>query len=198
MTTQTPYGRLVGVWKIYLAPATESKTNLDATPSGNWVEVGATDGEQVFQLTGSLTPFMDNDSTGPRKHVRPEEGAMFKATLVNLTLEHRARIRGMATADVTTTTSGALAVKRLPNRRGYVPTRYSLLARGGAIESSNTMSPYGAWPAQLYIPIGVFDGEPEETYAKDGSPGIEFEFLAEWDSTQTAGNEFGYLEVQSS
>lgn len=198
MATQTPFGRLAGVWKFYLAPATEAKPNLDASVAGNWVEIGATDGEQTFQLTGALTAFYDNDATGPRKHVRPEEGAMVKATLVNLTLEHRARLRGQPTADVTTTTSGALAVKRLPNRRGFIPTRYSLLARGGALEASNTMSPYGAWPAQLWIPIGVFDGEPEETYAKDGSPAIEFEFLAEWDSAQSAGNEFGYLEAQSS
>lgn len=198
MSSQTPYSRLVGVWKIWIAPATEAIPALDASPSGNWVALGVTDGDQTFQRTGSLTPFTNNDITGPSKHVRPEEGAMFKATLVNMTFENKAYVMGMSSSTVVTATSGALNVKRIPLRRGFIPTRYSLLARGGALEASNTMSPYGAWPAQVYIPIGVFDGEPEETYGKDGSPSIEFEFMAEWDSTQSAGNEFGWEEAQSS
>lgn len=198
MSTQTPYGRLTGVWKIYVAAATEAKPALDTSPGANWTELGPTDGEQSFQMTGAFTALYDNDATGPRKHIRPEEGAVFKATLVDLNLEEKIIAQGQSVAAVVTATSGALNVKRLANRRGFNSTRYSFLARGGALDATNTMSPYGAWPAQLYIPIGVFDGEPEEVYSKDGSPGLEFEFTAEWDSSQSAGYEFGYLEVQSS
>ena len=104
----------------------------------------------------------------------------------------------MATSDVTTTTSGALAVKKLPYRRGFIPTRYALLLRGGAITGSDTDSPYGAWPAQRYIPQGVFDGEPSSVRGKDGSPGLEFTFVAEWYEAASAGEEFGYLMAQSS
>lgn len=194
MASQTPYAKLVGTWKFWLAPVGEAKPNLDATPAGNWVALGNTEGEQTWKLAGKLTALRDNHSTGPVKHIRPEEGCSIKAKLANLTLEDRAKVRSMASSDVTTTTSGALNVKRLANKRGYIPTRYALLARGGAIEPNNTMSPYGAWPAQLWIPQGVFDGEPEETYATDGNPAIEFEFTAEDEAT----NQFGYLEVQSS
>ncbi|MBX3056929.1 MAG: hypothetical protein KF770_10695 [Anaerolineae bacterium] len=198
MASQTPYARLVGTWQFWLAPVGEAKPSLDAAPAGNWVALGHTEGEQMYRITGRLTALRDNHSTGPRKHIRPEEGCNVQARLVHLTLEDRAKVRSMATSDVSTTTSGALNVKRLPNKRGYIPTRYALLARGGALEPSNSMSPYGAWPAQLWIPQGVFDGEPEEAYAADGSPAIQFQFVAEVDSTQSAGNEFGYLEVQSS
>lgn len=197
MSAQTPYARLVGTWKFWIAPVGTAKPDLDAAPAGDWVALGATDGDQTFRIMGEYTDFKDNESTAPRKHIRPEEGVEVVASLVNLTLEDKAYIRSMAATAVVTASSGALNVKRLSNKRGFSPTRYSLLARGGAIES-NTMSPYGAWPAQLWIPQGVFDGESEEVYAKDGSPAVEFTYRAEHDSTQAAGYELGYLEVQSS
>lgn len=195
MATSTPYGRLVGTWKIYVAPATAVKPDLLAAPTAPWVELGVTEGEQSFKSTGPLIALYDNHSTGRIKHIRPVEGFQFAARVVNMTQEDRAYAKSMAASSVVTATSGAGNVKRLPNKRGYLPTRYSLLARGGALEASNTMSGYGPWPAQLYIPIGVFDGEPEEVYANDGSPAIEFMFEAEVDDTQSAGNEFGYLEM---
>jgi hypothetical protein len=201
MATNTPYGMLTGTWKFWLAPATETVPLLDVAPAGNWVALGATDGDQEFAYKGALTMFTDNHYTGPRKHVRPEEGFTVKAKLAHLTLEDRAKALSMASTSVATATGGsggALSVKKLPLKRGFNPVRYSLLARGGAVDASNTMSPYVAGPAQLYIPIGVFDGEPSETYGKGSTPLIEFEFVAEIDSTQAAGYEFGYLEVQAS
>lgn len=198
MSSQTPYHRLVGTWRIYLAPASEAKPNLDASPAGNWTDIGETDGEQIIRWSGALNQLTDNFHTGPVKHIRPEEAFEFEFSLAKLTLENLARVKGQATSDVTTTTSGALAVKRLPNKRGYIPTRYALLARGGAVEASNTMSPYGAWPAQLWVPIGVFDSEPELAFSKDGSPTPSTVYRAEEDDTQSTGNQFGYLEVQSS
>jgi hypothetical protein len=197
MASQTPFAKLVGVWKFWIAPQGEALPALDATPAGNWAELGNTTGEQTIQLTGTLTAIRDNHSTGPRKHIRPEEGFGVSAQLADLTLEGRAGVRGIPASEVVTATSGGLTVKKLANRRGFISTRYALLARGGAIEATNTMSPYGAWPAQLYIPVGVFDGEPSETYSVDGSPSLEFTFAAEFDATQTAGNEFGWMEAQS-
>lgn len=197
MASQTPYGRLTGTWKFWAAPSTEAIPDLDAAPAGNWVELGATEGDQAFTFTGALTGFSDNEATGNRKHVRPEEGLGVTATLVNVTLEMMAKSLGMAAADVVGGVSGALTTKKLKLRRGHTPTRYSLLARGGATPASNHMSPYGAWPAQLWVPMGVFDGEPALTFSKGGSPGVAFEFLAEYDDNQAAGEEFGYLIVQS-
>jgi len=197
MSSVTPFGRLTGPLRLYVAPSTEAIPDLDAAPAGNWVELGETDGDQTVDWVGSLTGFSDNDATGMRKHVRDTEGLTVTATLVNLTLEHRARVFSMTSGAVTTTTSGALAVKELAHRRGYCPTRYSLLLRGGVLNGEDD-SPYGAWPGQRYVPLGVFDGEPSEVRSKGGSPGLEFIFTAEWDDTAAAGREFGYMQVQSS
>lgn len=196
MATTTPYSMLTGMWKFWVAPAGEAKPDINAAPAGNWVALGATEGDQTIKYEGTLTPLYDNHSTGARKYIRPVEGFTVEAALAHLTLEDKAYIASMADTVVVTATSVSADVKRLPNRRGFNPTKYALLARGGAVEAENTMSPYGAWPAQLYIPQGVFDGEPSETYSKGGSPTLAFIFRATEDHEQTAGNEFGYLEVQ--
>lgn len=198
MASQTPYARLTGVWKFYLAAASTAAPALDASPSGSWTELAQTDGEQTLNWKGSLTMFSDNHTNAPVKHVRPEEGFGVAASLVHMTLENLATVFSMAAASVVTTTSGALDVKRLPLKRGFIPQRFALLARGGAVTSSNVMSAYLAGPAQLYIPIGVFDGEPSPAFSKDGSPAVEFEFVAEHDDAQSAGLELGYLMMQSS
>jgi len=186
----------VGTWKFYLAPAGETKPALDATPAGNWVELGATEGDQTFQYTGTMTAIRDNTSTGALKHIRPEEGFTVTARLAHLKLEDKAKVFSMAATSVATATSGSLNVKQLGLKRGFTPTRYALLARGGALEETNSMSPYGAWPAQLWLPSGVFDGEPQEVFNNSGSPVIEFIFRAEVDTTQAVDKQFGFLEVQ--
>lgn len=197
MASQTPFARLVGPLKIYIAPSTEAPPNLDAAVAGNWVELGTTDGEQTIKQSGSLERFSDNEANAMRKSVRPEDGWELTAALVNITLEDRAYINSRLAAAVTTTTSGALTVKRLANARGYIPERFSLLLRGGAITGTNTESPYLSGPAQHYVPLGVFDGEPEEVRSKDGSPALEFNYKAEWDAAQAAGDELGWMLAQS-
>lgn len=194
MATNTPYGHLVGTPTIYVAPLTagvaEAEPDVDTTPAGNWVELGETDGDISIQRVGALTYFSDNDHTGPRKAVRPEEGLTVSATLVNLTLEQRAYALSLAQSSVTTD-AGPPAIKQLPNKRGYYPTVYSLLVVG------SVHSPYGALPAQYYVPMVVFDGEPTETYAKDGRPGLEFAATALEDTAQSSGDEFGHLTAQT-
>lgn len=197
MADQSPYAQLTGTWQFWVAAAGTAMTALDGTPSGSWTALGATDGDQVMSWVGALTAFMDNHATGPRKHIRPEEGFTVSMTIVELTLESMAASLSMAAASVVTGTSGALDTKSIPLRRGFVPNRFALLGRGGALVASNTMSPYGAWPGQIYIPQGVFNGEPGMTFGKSGRPGIATVFTAEYDDTQSAGYEFGQLIVQS-
>lgn len=195
MASTTPYAMLTGTWKFWVAPEGTAKPDLGAAVSGTWVALGNTEGDQTFQYEGTLTELMDNHSTAPKKFIRPSEGFTVTAALSQLTMEDKAYIASMAQSAIATATATGYNVKQLPNKRGFNPTKYALLARGGALEASNTMSPYGAWPAQLYIPQGVFDGEPQETYSKDGSPTLQFVFRATEDSTQSAGNEFGFLEA---
>ena len=194
MSYNTPYGRLTGTMTIYVAPLTagvaEAKPAINADPAGNWTVLGETDGDQEFENVGALTFFRDNDHTGPRKAVRPEEDYIFRAMLVNLTLEQRAYVNSMLQSLVVTDAAPP-AIKTLPHKRGFYPTPYSLLVKG------TYDSPYGQFPGQHYIPMGYFDGEPTETRAKDGSPGLEFEFTAIEDTAQASGMEFGWMEAQT-
>jgi len=198
MGSVTPYYRLTGVWKFWLHAPGTAEPDLDDSTLTGWTVFGATDGTQSYKHKGPLVSFSSNDYSGSLLHVRPTEGFEVNATLINMTLEQIAYALGMATSDVSTGTSGALAVKELPLRRGFVPTRYALLGRGGAVPASNTMSAYGAWPAQIYIPQGVFGGEPQMDFAKNGSPGLPFMYIAEIYTSATAGEEFGKIVMQSS
>lgn len=199
MASLTPYARLVGTWVFYVAAASTAAPNLDASPSGSWTQLGNTDGDQNLQWSGALTALRDNHTTGPRKHILAEQGFNVGATIVHLTLENLAYALGMQQADVVSTTSGALTVKKLGLIRNYTPQRFAILARGGAVDSgaSNVMSAYGAWPAQLWVPAGVFSSEPTLAFSKSGSPGVAFQFVAEYDDTQSAGEEFGWLMMRS-
>jgi len=196
MASQTPYAQLVGTWIFYVAAAQTAIPDLDAVATG-WTEIGKTDGDQTLQWNGTLTAFSNNDHNGALKHVRPDAGFTVQATVVDLTLENLATALSMAAAEVVAGTSGALTTKKFGLKHEYIPTRYAILARGGAVESANTMSAYGVFPAQLWIPQGVFDGEPSLGFGKSNRPGAQFSFKAEVDTTQAAGEEFGYLLMQS-
>jgi len=189
MANTKPFERLTGTLSVYLAPVGEAEPVVNVSPAGNWILVGATDGEQSQQNAGTLTYFHDNDHQGPVKAVRPEEDVIFRFGLVGLTLEHYARVLD----DVANVVSagGPPATKTMPLKRGAVPNEYSLLFKGAAA------SPYGAFPGQYWVPRGVFDGEPQPTFAKDGSPMLECEFHALEDDTQSDIERLGHLKVQT-
>jgi predicted secreted protein len=189
MASTSPFDRLTGVVSIYIAPQGETVTAVNATPAGNWVKLGATDGEQSLQSTGKLTYFQDNDHQGNVKAVRPLEDEIVKFKLVGLSLENYARIMDMV-SDVVAAV-GPPATKKVPLKRGPIPMEYALLFKGSAL------SPYGAYPGQYVIPRGVFDVEPTETFARDGSPALECEFHALEDDAQVDADRLGWLIVQT-
>lgn len=180
---------LVGTWGFFIAVAGTAEPDLDAVLPGAWVTMGLTRNDQTFQWTGGLNGLTDNDTTGMRRHIRPEEGFTITSELAQLTLENIANVTGLGAAAVTDGTSAVVSVKELGLLRGFEPLSFALVARGGALGANK--SPYGAFPAQLWIPCGVFDGEPELTFNKEDSPSMEFIYTAEIDDTQPAGDEFG-------
>jgi hypothetical protein len=190
MAHQEPFDQLTGPLQVYVAAHGTAEPSIDSTPSGSWVELAETDGEQAIQHMGRLTYFRDNAHQGPRKAVRPEEDVVFTFTLVSLTLEHYARVLDDV-SDMVEDTSGDPDIKKIPMERGFEPNEYALLFRGEAA------SPYGAWPGQYYIPLAVFDDEPQPTFGKDGRPALECEVHALADTDQSAGYELGWLTVQS-
>lgn len=190
MSSSLPFEQLTGTLSVYIAPVGESVPAVNATPAGNWYLLGPTDGEQSIQHAGALTYFRDNDHQGPVKSVRPEEDVIVRFMAVGMSLEDYARILDRA-ADLVDD-GGPPATRKMPLKRGATPNEYALLFKGSAL------SPYGAFPGQYVIPRGVFDGEPQPTFAKDGRPGLEVEFYAIEDYTVSAADSLGYLIVQTS
>lgn len=189
MAHSLPFDQLTGPLQVYVAPVGSTVPDIDTTPASPWVELAETDGEQSIQHAGALIYFRDNAHQGPRMAVRPEEDVIMAFTLVSLTLEHYARILDQV-GDVTTAGSG-VETKVLPLERGFVPTEYALLFRGIAA------SPYGIWPGMYVVPRGVFDGEPQPAFAKDGRPALECEFHALVNVTLSPEYELGWLIVES-
>jgi hypothetical protein len=185
MAHSEPFEQLTGTLTVYIAAVGTEIPPVYETPDEDWLELGCTDGEQSVQHAGSLTYFYDNCHQGPVKAVRPEEDTVLAFSLVGLTLENYASILHAA-ANVDTSDP---AVETLGLERGFVPGPYALLFRGEAL------SPYGAWPGQYVIPRGVFDGEPQPTFAKDGRVALETEFRALEDKSQQSAERFGWLGV---
>jgi hypothetical protein len=189
MANTEPFEQLVGRLKVYVAPVGETPPAVNATPAGNWVEMGATEGEQSIQHGGALTYFYDNDHQGPVKAVRPQEDVVVAFTLVGLTLEHYARVLDQVSN--VTSDAGPPATKRTPLKRGATPNEYALLFTGEA------MSPYGGYPGMYVIPRGVFDGEPQPVYSAEGRASLECEFHALEDDDQSDADRLGWLVVQT-
>jgi hypothetical protein len=189
MSTNTPFARLISTWTIYLAPAGEAKPVVSATPAGNWVVLGPTDGEQSVQNMGKLAFLRDNDHQGPVKSVRGDEDVKARFNLVGLTQENYAKI--LHDASNVAADAGPPASKAIPFKRGNEPTEYALLMKG-ALDS-----PYGAFPGQIYIPRCVDDSEPQMVRSRSGSPALACEFVALEDDTEASGDEMGVWEVQT-
>jgi hypothetical protein len=189
MANTEPYEQLVGPLTVYVGPVGETVPAVNATPAGNWVELGSTDGEQSIQHGGALTYFYDNDHQGPVKATRPQEDIVITFTLVGLTLEHYARILDQV-SDVSSD-AGPPATKTLPLKRGATPNEYALLFKGSAL------SPYGAYPGMYVIPRGVFDGEPQPAFSKEDRAALEVEFHVIEDDDQSDADRLGWLVVQT-
>lgn len=189
MAHSEPFDQLTGTLTVYIAPVGSAVPDVANTPESPWVEIGCTDGEQSLQHAGALEYFRDNCHQGPVKAVRPEEDVIVAFNLVGLTLENYARVLHAATNVVEDTVADP-DTKTMPLKRGFVPTEYALLFRGEAL------SPYGVYAGMYVIPRGVFDGEPQPTFAKDGRAGLEVEFHALEDDDQADTDDaLGWLVV---
>lgn len=189
MSVNTPYDRLAGTFTVYVGPAGEAAPAVNAAPAGNWDVLGPTNDAQEIRHGGRMTYFRDNDHQAPVKAVLSEESPAVMFTVVGLTQENYAAI--LHDAANITTAAGPPATKTIPVKRGFDPTEYAILLRG---ESD---SPYGNFPGQWYFPRGVFDGEPVQARARNGSPGLRVEFILLEDDTEAAGEELGVWEVQT-
>jgi hypothetical protein len=182
------FENLIGVLDLYIAPYGTAEPAVTGAPSGTWIELGCSDGDQTEDHgVGDLTKFYDNCHRGPVKTVLGQQDPMFSFTMIALTLENIARIFSTVGAVVTDGT-----VKRLPIKRPYYQTEYAFLAK------SATDSPYLAGAGQLYIPRGVFDMKFSVVRSKTGRAGFAVAFHALEDDAQADGYELGWKSVVAS
>ena len=199
MPTNIPYSRLTGTCVISVADHGTAATDIDTVLPVAWTELGPTDGTQTVKFVGGLEFFYDNSHLAAVKAVRPVAGVTVTATLVNMTPEQMAVAIGQAATDVSDEDLAVpvVSVRRLPLLREFAPSEFAMTIRGGAQPITNLDSPFMASYAQVYIPRGVFDGEPEIVRSKDGSPGLEFVFTALFDHDSAAGGlGLGYTEAR--
>ncbi len=189
MAVNTPYAQLVGPCKVYLAPYGTTEPTVTSAPSGSWVELGATTGDQTESKDASATLFYDNDHQGAVKGVTPQEDVKVMFTLANLTHNHFARILS-SIANITTAASPN--VSRVPLKSGYTQTEYALVVRGDGD------SPFGNYPAQWYIPRGFFEKALSLTRGKTARAELECTFLVLEDDAQSDGNRLGWTTAQTS
>ncbi len=188
MANVEPFNQLTGALKVYLGPIRETIPAVNAAPAGNWVLLGATDGDQTISNKGAPTFFRDNDHTGPVKGVRPEEDVTYEFTLVGLTLENWSRLINQV--GKLTQVAGPPQTTKMPMKRGQVLTEYALLMTGAAL------SPYGALPGQWYVSRCVQASEPQAVFGKGNRPGLAANFTAVEDDTLADDDRLGYLIVQ--
>jgi hypothetical protein len=189
MASMEPFSRLIGPCKVYIAPTGEAASAVNATPAGNWVRLGVTDGGQKVKHSGELEYFTDDDHSSDVMATRPHEVHEVEMTVVGLDMNTYARLLDRV-ADIVTA-GGPPATSKIPLKRGHTPYEYALLLKGEA------RSPFGALPGQYWIPRCVIDGEFEVDHQKEESAGIEIIFHALEDDDQTEADRLGYLIVQS-
>ena len=192
MAANTPFSQLTGALKVYLALYGETIPDVDALPGGNWVEFGATDGDQSFKHSGKVTFFKDNDHQGNVTGVRSEEDPTVKLKVVDLTLENWAKIISGTSKLVNGTTTLGSATRKLPVKRGAALVEYAMLLKG------DTISPYGLYPGMFVIPRLVFSSEPEIKFGKNLRGSLDVEGHVMEDDAQAEDDKLGWLIVRTS
>lgn len=188
MTNVEPYEILVGVGTLYVGPAQETEPDLDATPAGNWVDLGETDGGVTITPTQSTTTFNTDQTTAAVKAIRTSESLTVETNLAQVTLERLAEVLSQTVVDTPPTTAD-IGTREIPLYRGPDVTVKALLFRGN--------SPYGDFPAQYYIPYGFFDGDTGQAYTKEGKTLIPIAFMALADpNAASASAKFGRYVAQ--
>ncbi len=192
MSGMQPFAQLIGPADVYVAVYGTAIPNIDATPGVAWAKLGPTSGDQTIRLLRETSYWQDNDGLGDVTARNINAGAEAEFTLVGLTYENLGRILHNI-ANVSTATSGAVSVKELPFSVDYVPTEYAILVRGV------TDSPYGVYPAQNYIPRGIFADTTEMTKGRSTRAEVPCLFHGLRDDAQNIElRKFGWSQAQIS
>lgn len=190
MGASLPFSQIVGPARVFVGPAGEPEPAVNTQPSGNWIEVGPTHGDQTLMIDGKNVYFTDNDHQGSVMARTPEASVGWKFTLVNQLHNQLARI--LHNISQVTTLTGPPATSKMPFKPGYVPSEFALLIRGDAD------SPHGIFPGHNYLPRGVFEKSFQFKRSKTSRYEVDCEFHVLEDDTQPDPDRLGWGRVQTS
>ena len=183
------YEVLVGVGKLYVAPANTTKPNLTAEPGGDWVYLGETSDGVTVTKSQDIAEHKSDQRTGAVKATRTDESLTVATKLMQATLENLAYAIGGATVNDDPPQAGVIGTRTVGLYLGGDVAEFAILFRGD--------SPYGPYPGQYYIPRGYFGGEVGQEFKKDKEVVIPVEFHALEDlTTADASMRFGVVEYQ--
>jgi hypothetical protein len=192
MAAANPFSQLTGPCKVWIAPYGEPVPEINILPTGNWVLLGSTDGDQKLKHGAKTTTWKDNDHQGPVKVVRHEEDIDLKFKVVDLTLENYAYIISQVSKIISgTTTTVPVNFKKLSLKRGAAIYEYAVLFKG------ETISPYGLYPGMYVLPRCVNVSEPETTWGKNQRAALEVGMQVLEDDAQAEDDKMGWLIVQA-
>tara|TARA_Y100000310_G_scaffold303025_1_gene340961 strand:+ start:357 stop:944 length:588 start_codon:yes stop_codon:yes gene_type:complete len=194
MAAQDPREIVVGPLLIYVAAAVEAEDDVDTTPSGNWSQLGTSGTENYTEdgitVTHSQTVRESRavGATGPLKANRQEENLTIAFALMDMNLDELTRLLN----NTSMSTDSSPDIKWLGMRRGADITVLSMIAKGAG------MSPYGAYPIQLYVPRLYQSGDLSPVFSKGEDVAYAATFSAlEYQSASTDEERFGRWVVQN-
>lgn len=186
-TNNTPYAILVGTGTLYVAAANTAAPAVNAAPGASWTDLGDTEGGVKVNKKRSLEFHKTDQEFGPVKATLADEGLEIETNLVESTLENAGQLLSLTVTD-TPPGSGTIGTRALGLHSSDVVEK-ALLFRG--------KSPYGDYPAQFYVPRGVFDGDLGQAFTKSGKVQFPVKFVALIDpNAATDAAKFGTYTAQ--
>jgi hypothetical protein len=183
---EAPFAVIVGPAEVWVAPVATTFPVVNVAPAVAWLSLGKTDGGVTVTHGQTQVKIRVDQVTAPLKIVRTEEDLTIAFNLAELTLETYGR---MLNAVTPTADAGPPATKKIGLYQNVDVSQWALLIRGG--------SPYGDWNMQYEIPKVAQSGAPSVKFTRDDKAVLSVEFVALYDSSQSAGEEFGRLKAQS-
>ena len=183
----SPFNIIAGPAEVFVAPVGTAFPAINTDPpGGNWLSLGVTEGGISVAHRQTVDLLSVDQSTGPRKAIRSEEGLEVSFSLAALTLENYRRALNGATV----TTGGSPETHSLKMYQGLDVSQYALLIRGP--------SPYMSAYMQYEVPVAVETGDAELTFMRNDKSVLTVQFTALEDpNAATTADRFGTLRARS-
>jgi hypothetical protein len=182
-----PFEIVAGPATVYVAPLGEAFPAINATPAGNWVALGDTEGGVSVEVAQETAELTTDQKSAPLKIIRTGESVTVTFALAEVTLEHFAKLMDDAVVTDTAPGGGTAGHRSFPLKRGLGELRcWAMLIRGN--------SPYMDANLQYELNKVVMTGSPTWANAKDDKVVLETEWKVLHDPN--ASNAIGTIRAQ--